>query len=336
MRGGNGGTSCLIYARLPALRRPLGPGHCLEASVYTPARSRIPIGLVAFAVFASASVPRAISDERRDSDDWTPSPNYILIEAGDYPIGIDRDEWERYMNQRHAPRLYSDSKSGAAPAAKHVRRIEAFYMYAHEVSVDDYALYIEETGKRAPEFHQWSAGEEALIAFLSGWNGSSPPIHLSGWPMIGLTPEESQEYCHWLSMREGVLHRLPTAPEWEAAYRGKEGRLFPWGDAWDDRFRISIGRGELEGPIRRFGDRYDKHNEDRTPDGVFNMFGSSREYVSSGDRWELRGLHYTEQWGVRVACCQPTGGMWYERGFRFVVPLSDGRPIPYDKDPPTE
>ena len=51
-------------------------------------------------------------------------------------------------------------------------------------------------------------------------------------PVVGVSWYEAVRYCEWLSANSGRSFRLPTEAEWERAARGgREGALFPWGDA---------------------------------------------------------------------------------------------------------
>ncbi len=60
--------------------------------------------------------------------------------------------------------------------------------------------------------------------------------------MVGITWFEARAYCNWLTANShGVppsggtesIFRLPTEVEFEAAARGKKGRIFPYGNEFD-------------------------------------------------------------------------------------------------------
>lgn len=88
-------------------------------------------------------------------------------------------------------------------------------------------------------------------------------------PVIGVNYEDALTYAKWLKKR------LPTEIEWEKAGRGKDGRLFPWGNKWDEKrcFRnpgnISISSNL---PVGCFP-------EGASPYGVMDMAGSVMEWV---------------------------------------------------------
>ena len=66
-----------------------------------------------------------------------------------------------------------------------------------------------------------------------------PPSHIDkeGFndprqPVGGISWLDAQAYCRWLSESSGKKYRLPTDAEYEYAARGgREGTLFPWGNA---------------------------------------------------------------------------------------------------------
>jgi formylglycine-generating enzyme required for sulfatase activity len=49
-------------------------------------------------------------------------------------------------------------------------------------------------------------------------------------PVIGISYQDAQNYCQWLSLKTEVSFRLPTEAEWEKAARSSDKRKYPWGN----------------------------------------------------------------------------------------------------------
>jgi formylglycine-generating enzyme required for sulfatase activity len=113
--------------------------------------------------------------------------------------------------------------------------------------------------------------EKRLIAPEAGWEGQTPPRDKNKHPVAGVTWFEAKAYCDWLSDSTGRDYGLPSEAQWEKAARGTDGRLFPWGNAWDAS-RCHHG-SEQTAPV----DAYGPQNEY----GCFDMVGNVREWTRS-------------------------------------------------------
>jgi iron(II)-dependent oxidoreductase len=88
-------------------------------------------------------------------------------------------------------------------------------------------------------------------------------------PVAETTWRGARDYCLWRGAR------LPTEAEWEAAARGGEGRLFPWGESPPTAERAYAGfRSGQTAPVgsRPIG---------TTPDGIVDLAGSLAEWTST-------------------------------------------------------
>jgi serine/threonine protein kinase/formylglycine-generating enzyme required for sulfatase activity len=138
-------------------------------------------------------------------------------------------------------------------------------------------------------------------------------------PVVGVSWFEALAYANWLSAQTRAAYRLPTEAEWEAAARGREGRLFTWGDACDPmRGNVSATRVRRPTPVGIFpaGD---------TPEGVSDLTGNAMEWTSSlygpgmGDQPEF-GYPYRADDGRENQAAGSDmrrvlrGGGWYSDG----------------------
>ena len=108
-------------------------------------------------------------------------------------------------------------------------------------------------------------------------------------PVTHLTRSEASAYL------ASVGKRLPTAVEWEKAARGTDGRLYPWGNAWDPSRGHFGTRADLRKPglcgMPRLTD-VGRFPSGASPYGCLDMSGNAYEWVSDdlpGGYEEIRG-----------------------------------------------
>ena len=133
--------------------------------------------------------------------------------------------------------------------------LNAFYIDKYEVTVGQYAKYLEVTDMEEPP----------------DWSIMDQPQHQKR-PVVNVDWEDAVKFCKWAGKR------LPTEAEWEKAARGTDGRIYPWGNEAPTRLHANFGRKEWNNhlalaPVGSF-------EEGKSPYGIYDMAGNAWEWVS--------------------------------------------------------
>jgi serine/threonine-protein kinase len=134
----------------------------------------------------------------------------------------------------------------------HTTTIEPFFIDRTEVTNEDYQKFVKATQHRAPT--HWS-------------DGNSPPGE-ERFPVVNVSWWDATTYAKWAGKR------LPTESEWEYAARGTDGRIYPWGNNWNNDF-ANAGRG-VQGRVVQVGN----YPSGASPFGVLDMCGNVWEWTS--------------------------------------------------------
>lgn len=135
---------------------------------------------------------------------------------------------------------------GYIDAAGNRQHISRFYMARFAVSND--------------EFSQFSPGHTFEEA--ERWH-----------PVTNVSYQEAVDFCKWKTQLEGRFYRLPSRQEWERAYRGTEGRNYPWGEEYSRYYCNSLESG--------WGRPVDVWAlwQGATPEGIYNLCGNTFEWL---------------------------------------------------------
>jgi formylglycine-generating enzyme required for sulfatase activity len=108
----------------------------------------------------------------------------------------------------------STAKKDEQPA--HKVRVDAFWMQAHEVTWDEYRLFMFAGGQAGgPKDETVDAVSHPTRPYVEMSFG----MGIDGFPAISMTQHAANKYAEWLSARTGEFYRLPTEAEWEYACR---------------------------------------------------------------------------------------------------------------------
>ena len=131
-------------------------------------------------------------------------PGMVYVPAGEFLMGGEGEEDE-------------------APA--HRVHVDGFYMDEIEVTVGQFAEFLNEMGNQVERGVPW-VNIEDLHSKISHVDGRFIPYKgFDNYPIVMVSWYGARAFAQWAGKR------LPTEAEWEKAARGGlEGKIYPWGD----------------------------------------------------------------------------------------------------------
>ncbi len=151
--------------------------------------------------------------------------------------------------------MMGSSMGDADEQPEHQVYVEAFFMDKYQVSVGQYARFLDATSQEAPP----------------DWTTMNRSPHQKR-PIANVDWADADAYCTWAGKR------LPTEAEWEKAARGTDGRTYPWGNEYPTKFFANASQEHWNNhsalmPVGTFEDG-------KSPYGLYDMAGNVWEWVS--------------------------------------------------------
>lgn len=268
--------------------------------------TRLPYALIVALVFlCTAQVTRSAESV---------APQTVTVPAGPFIAGSDAAEREyayrldeaAYGHSRTRERGWYDRE-----AARETVEVAAFDIMATPVTNAQYARFVAATGHPPPDVDAEVWASYRLVHTYErtrrhAWANGAFPQGRGDHPVVLVSVADAQAYALWLSAQTGETWRLPSEQEWEKAARGSDGRIFPWGDAFDAGALNSHDLGPFDTmPVGSFP-------QGASPYGMLDAAGQVFEWTASASSESRRLVK---------------GGSWDDKGCGVCRPAArHGRP----------
>ena len=132
--------------------------------------------------------------------------------------------------------------------------MQPFFIDRHPVTNAQFKVFMDDSGYRPRDAHH----------FLRDWKQDAPPAGWDNKPVTWVSIEDARAYAQWAGKR------LPREWEWQYAAQGSDGRIYPWGNAWDvDAVPVPNHGRNMRPPAD-----VDAHPRGASPFGVLDLVGN--------------------------------------------------------------
>ena len=162
---------------------------------------------------------------------------------------------------------------------KHELTMKAFYIDRTPVTCAQFKQFLDATGYRPRDSHNFLRDWPSTRSFPQGWARK---------PVTWVSLEDARAYARWAGKR------LPHEWEWQYAAQGTDGRLYPWGNELDPQRVPPFESGrDLHPPAD-----VDAHPQGASPFGVLDLVGNVWQWTDEYEDTHTRaavlkgGSHY--------------------------------------------
>lgn len=144
------------------------------------------------------------------------SMELICVPAGAFTMGLTFEQAQKLI----AAGLSTELADAAKP--QHLVNLAEYWVAKHPVTNLQYQAFLQAQTS--------DSGRERKRRPPNYWIGGVIPRNMEQHPVVQVSWEDANAFCHWASQVTGYDLRLPTEAEWEKAARGTDARLYPWGN----------------------------------------------------------------------------------------------------------
>ncbi len=197
-----------------------------------------------------------------DGPDHPLEADMALIPAGQFVYGTDQTDTAGLGAAMGIPKpLYQDEHPRQKPFLK------GFYIDRFEVTHRRYRKFLEDLPTH-PDYQEMIE-KLGYYAPPKDWQKTRFPEGMDDHPVIWVSWFDAANFCQWANKR------LPTEKEWERAARGKEGRAYPWGNAWETGRANLPNKSGSKTPLSKVG----SFPKGATPENVADLIGNVWEWT---------------------------------------------------------
>jgi formylglycine-generating enzyme required for sulfatase activity len=202
----------------------------------------------------------------------------VHVPAGPFWMGTSDQQMDWLARHSDLAKKWTEKGHFDREQPEHTVALPDYHIGKHPVTVGEYRAFVDAGGYLHRRY--WT---DAGWAWRQAGGRTAPDLWSDEkWtgddrlPVVGVSWYEAYAYCQCLSEATGRHYRLPTEAEWEKAARGPDGRIYPWGDAFDaSRCNAQVSGPERTTPVGQY------HPAGDSPYGCVDVAGNVSEWTIS-------------------------------------------------------